>query len=246
MSKHSTDGLPRHEVPAAFDTAAAGYDRLVGINPGYHRQLRKSASRLQLPNRGAGMRLLDVGCGTGASTKALLRAAPEAEITAVDASGEMLEQARRKAFPPSVRFVHARVEDLEAAGVDGPFDAILAAYLIRNLATPDVELRRLFELLRPGGRLAVHEYSVSESARARLVWDAVAWSVIIPTGRIVTGTSELYRHLWQSVRSFDGVTAFERRLADAGFTEVRTAGMTGWQRGIAHTFLAARPVPADG
>ena len=47
-----------------------------------------------LRDGGRGLRLLDLGCGTGASTAALLEVAPEAEIIAVDASAEMLNAAR--------------------------------------------------------------------------------------------------------------------------------------------------------
>ena len=45
-------GLPRREVPRAFDAAAASYDRLVAANPGYHAHLRLSAARLGIGDRG--------------------------------------------------------------------------------------------------------------------------------------------------------------------------------------------------
>lgn len=234
-------GLDRTEVPGAFDTGAAAYDRLVGANPGYHAHLRLSARRMRLPGRGRGLRLLDAGCGTGASTAALLAAAPEAEIVAVDASAGMLAQARRKPWPATVRFVHSPVEDLAAHGVTGPFDGIFAAYLIRNLADPDGQLRALRALLAPGGTFAAHEYSVRDSPTARAVWHAVCWSIIIPAGRATTGEATLYRHLWRSVATFDGARAFRRRLAAAGFTAVHSETMTGWQRGVVHTFLATNP-----
>lgn len=236
-------GLPRTAVPGAFDAAAAAYDRLVGANPGYHAHLRLSARRLRLPDQGAGLHLLDAGCGTGASTAALLAVAPRARITAIDASAEMLAVARSKPWPASVRFVHTRVEDLGDAGVSGPFDAILAAYLIRNLADPDAQLRELRALLRPGATLAVHEYSVRDSLAAMAVWHAVCWGVIIPAGRMSTGDATLYRHLWRSVLAFDGVRDFDRRLHTAGYTAVHTETMTGWQRGVVHTFLATAPSP---
>ncbi len=105
-------GLPRRAVPAAFDVGATAYDRMVGANPGYHDHLRMSAHRMRVPNGGRGARLLDAGCGTGASTAALLAAAPEAEIVAVDASEGMLREARAKPWPSSVRFVRGRIEDL--------------------------------------------------------------------------------------------------------------------------------------
>jgi ubiquinone/menaquinone biosynthesis C-methylase UbiE len=241
----STDtGLSREAVPAAFDVGASAYDRLVGANPGYHAHLRLSAQRMRLPDDGRALRLLDAGCGTGASTAALLSAAPRAEIVAIDASGQMLAQARAKSWPSSTRFVHARVEDLAGAGVHGPVDGILAAYLIRNLADPDGQLRALRDLLRPGGTLAVHEYSVRDSARARLMWNAVSWSVIIPFGRAATGDATLYRYLRRSVADFDGAQRFRRRLREAGFTGVHSETMTGWQRDVVHTFLATRPVTA--
>lgn len=235
------------EVPAAFDTAARGYDRLVGANPGYHEHLRMSARRLGLPAQGAGLRLLDLGCGTGASTAALLDAAPRAEIVAVDASAGMLDVARAKSWPASVRFVHARAEELAEklppAGVTGQFDAVFAAYLVRNLPDPDAGLRTMFELLRPGATLAVHDYSVADSARARAVWTAVSWGVIIPSGAVVTRSSELYRYLWRSVLGFDGARQFRRRLEGAGFVDPREATVPGWQRGIVHTWVARRPAP---
>ena len=239
MSTMAKDGLPRGTVPSAFDTEARWYDRLVGANPGYHAHLRLSARRLALPPDGTGLRLLDAGCGTGASTAALLSVAPGARITAFDASGEMLARARAKDWPDSVTFVHTPVEDLD--GISGPFDAILAAYLLRNLTDPDTQLRRLRGLLRPGGRIAIHEYSVRDSRRARWVWNAVCAGVIIPLGKATTGDATLYRHLRRSVAEFDGIGALARRLSDAGFTDVRTASMPGWQNGIVHTVLGTNP-----
>jgi len=229
------------DVPAAFDGGAAAYDRLTGANPGYHAHLRLSARRMRLPGDGRGLRLLDAGCGTGASTAALLSAAPHAEIVAIDASAQMLARARAKPWPASVRFVHTRAEDLAGAGVRGPFDGILAAYLIRNLADPDGQLRALRGLLRPGATLAVHEYSVRDSARARAIWRAVCWSVIIPSGRLAAGDATLYRYLWRSVEGFDGARRFRQRLREAGYTATRSETMTGWQRDVVHTFLATAP-----
>jgi len=64
---------------------------------------------------------------------------------------------------------------------------------------------------------------------------------VIPSGRIFTGSARIYRYLRRSVNEFDGVRAFERRLDRAGFVEIRTEPMDGWQRGVVHSFLARRP-----
>ncbi|MET8685026.1 class I SAM-dependent methyltransferase [Streptomyces sp. NPDC004732] len=225
-------------LSAAFDHAARTYDRLVAANPGYHAHLRRSARRLQLPAGGAGLRLLDLGCGTGASTAALRSVAPLAEIVAVDASAGMLERAEAKPWPPTVTFVHAPAEGLEQAGVEGPFDAVFAAYLFRNLADPDAVLAAVRALLAPHGRLAVHEYTLSGRLTDRLVWTAVCRAVVQPAGTLA-GDGALYRHLFRSVSGFDTADAFAARTRRAGFTRVRVLPMPGWQTGIVHTVLAS-------
>jgi ubiquinone/menaquinone biosynthesis C-methylase UbiE len=229
------------DVTAAFDHGAPVYDRLVDRNPGYHEHLRISALRLGVPGQGAGLRLLDIGCGTGASTAALLRAAPRAEIVAADASAEMLARARAKRWPSTVRFVHAPVEELASAGVYGPFDGIFAAYLVRNLDDPDEQLRALRTILRPGATLAVHEYVAGSTVTARLKWNAVCCGIVIPLAAASGGGVGLYRHLRRSVARFDTAPAFRHRLERAGFGDVRAKDMPGWQNGVEYTFLATRP-----
>jgi ubiquinone/menaquinone biosynthesis C-methylase UbiE len=237
----SNTGLPREDVPAAFDVGASAYDRLVGTSPGYHAHLRLSAQRLRLPDEGRGLRLLDAGCGTGASTAALLSVAPRADIVAIDASKGMLDEAKNKSWPPSVQFVHTPVEGLAENGVVGPFDGILAAYLIRNLADSDTQLRALRDLLAPGATLAVHDYSVRDSRAATAVWNAVCWGIIIPSGWWRTRDATLYRHLWRSVLTFDGATRLRQRMRDAGLVAVHSETMPGWENHIAHTFLGDAP-----
>ncbi|RSS15953.1 methyltransferase domain-containing protein [Streptomyces sp. WAC08401] len=232
-------------LTAAFDRGAGRYDRLVALNPGYHAQLRRSARRLRLPDGGAGRRVLDLGCGTGASTAALAAVLPAAEIVGVDASAGMLERARAKRWPDRVSFVHAPAEELGRAGVHGPFDAVLAAYLFRNLTGPDAVLHAVHDLLAPGGRLAVHEYALGGRRADRLVWDAVCRGVILPLGS-ATGDRALYRHLWRSVAAFDTAPAFAARLRRAGFEDVRVLPLPGWQTGVTHTFVARRTAGGTG
>lgn len=238
----------KREVPSDFDRVAATYDLLTGLNPGYHRHLRLSASRMRLaPGLGRRARLLDLCCGTGLSTEALRVVHPDAAIVALDASAGMLEVARGKSLlrsvpgGPQVELVHGDAMDPAAAGVEGPFDGIMMAYGIRNLPDPDRCLANLRALLAPGAPIVFHEYSVRDSLSARAVWDAVCFGIIIPSGLVTTRDARIYRYLHQSVHSFDGVRDFEARLSRAGLERVRTEPMDGWQRGIVHSFVAHAP-----
>ncbi|MFE6887674.1 methyltransferase [Streptomyces sp. NPDC057694] len=230
-------------LASAFDHAARTYDTLVNANPGYHAHLRRSARRLGLPAQGRGLRVLDLGCGTGASTAALLSVLPDAEITAVDASAGMLERAAAKRWPSSVTFAHTPAEHLADAGIgsesDGKFDAVFAAYLFRNTADPDRVLTSVRGALGPGGRVAVHEYTLSGKHRHRAVWSAVCAGLLPVTTAL--GDGALYRHLWRSVVEFDTVALFARRVAAAGFARVAVLPLPGWQTGITHTIVGQVP-----
>ncbi|MEU5416503.1 class I SAM-dependent methyltransferase [Streptomyces clavifer] len=232
-------------LSAAFDRGSASYDRLVAVSPGYHAHLRRSARRLRLPNGGDGLRVLDLGCGTGASTAALLAAAPHARITGVDASAGMLDRAAGKRWPDTVEFLHAPVEELAGRFDPGSFDAVFAGYLFRNLTDPDATLAAVSGLLTPGGRLGVHEYTLGGSPVHRLVWHAVCGAVVLPAGRLA-GDAGLYDHLRRSVVGFDTAPAFAGRLRRAGFSSVRVLPLPGWQTGITHTFVARATSRTEG
>ncbi len=230
----------KQAVPGEFDRVARRYDLLTGMNPGYRKHLRWSAERMRLAD-GPALELLDLCCGTGLSTEALVHSYPRAQVAGLDASAGMLAVAAKKPWAGAVRYVCGDAMDPAASGLPGPFDGILMAYGIRNMPDPDLCLRRLLALLKPGGTICFHEYSVRDSRRSRLVWNAVALGIIIPAGLLTSPGSDIYRYLRASVNDFDGVAAFEARLTRAGFTDVHTETMDGWQAGICHSFLARRP-----
>jgi ubiquinone/menaquinone biosynthesis C-methylase UbiE len=243
--------LDTADVPAAFTEAAPRYDRMVSLNPGYHRHLRKAADALvgALPGSRP-IRLVDLGCGSGASTRALVAAAAARTghdvVVGVDASEGMLAQASAKLWPAGVTFEHGLAQDLgrcrDAWGLVGPVDGVLAAYLFRNVGPDerDAVLTDVHDLLADDGTLVVQEYSVAGSAPAGLVWTAVSWSIVIPLSWATSRQTRLYRYLWRSVRAFDSVQTFVDRLYAAGFTSVEVSTVPGWQHGILHTFRARK------
>ena len=243
----SRTAMSAREIGARFNRIASSYDLLTSLNPGYRAHLRRSVERLGLPRRGGGasLRLLDLCCGTGVSTEELVAVYPRAEIVALDASEEMLARARTKPALRDVRFVLGDATDFSAHGVEGKFDGVLMAYGIRNIPDRDRALASVLAALADGAPAVFHEYSVNDSMLRTRVWDAVCFGVIVPFGALTAGSGDIYRYLHRSVRAFDGARAFEARLARAGFVDVWTGAMDGWQRSIVHSFVGRKPRAAD-
>ncbi|MGI8447233.1 MAG: class I SAM-dependent methyltransferase [Streptosporangiaceae bacterium] len=104
-------------------------------------------------------RILDLGCGTGTGSLALLRRFPGSEVTGVDASAPMLDHLRKKALERDVasrvRVVQA---DLDAGWPDtGPVDLVWASNSMHHMPDPDRVLAQVLAALQPGGLLAVAE-----------------------------------------------------------------------------------------
>src|SRR5262249_23145206 len=106
-----------------------------------------------------GTRVLDVGCGVGRWSRLL--AARGAEVTGVDLSPTMVDQAQRRAAVEGVaercRF---RVQDLSHLDVEGPFDLILGVTVLQHILDPELlqaAVRGMTARLAPGGRMILLE-----------------------------------------------------------------------------------------
>ncbi|GAA3666578.1 methyltransferase family protein [Lentzea atacamensis] len=103
--------------------------------------------------------IVDLGCGTGAGTFALLARFPEAHVTAVDASVDHLQRLRDKACEHGLTGRVSTVQaDLDAEWPDlGTPDLVWASASMHHMADPDRVLRQVHGTLAPGGLLAVVE-----------------------------------------------------------------------------------------
>lgn len=103
-----------------------------------------------------GMRVLDVGCGTGRVAAAVTRLLPAGEVVGIDISPAAVEAAVR-AVPATaavrVRFVEATPETLQ----DAPFDVAVGRLVLMYEDDPAAALRRVRGLVRPGGCVAFLE-----------------------------------------------------------------------------------------
>lgn len=113
-----------------------------------------------LPVEDSPRRIVDLGCGTGAGTLALLRRFPAAQVTAVDSSAPHLHRLQAKAAEAGVadrvRLVRADLDAPAWPGLGAP-ELVWASASLHHMADPDRTLRQVHDLLAPGGLLAVVE-----------------------------------------------------------------------------------------
>lgn len=227
----------RSHVVEGFDLAARRYDLMVALNPGYRRHLRRAAEQVVAGANDLYPTYLDLGCGSGLSTRELLRAARRRgqvpRIIGVDASDGMLARARRRRWPEGVVFVTGRGERLDELGLPEA-DGILTCYLLRNVTDVPATLRGVRRLLRPGGWFVAEDYSVADDPSAARRWHLVNRMVISPLARWVGGDPQLYAYLHASVDDFPGANEVAGMLSRTGFTHVARRSVPGWQRGILH------------
>ncbi|MGO4752799.1 trans-aconitate 2-methyltransferase [Streptomyces sp. 2MCAF27] len=113
-----------------------------------------------LPLKAEPHQIVDLGCGTGAGTFALLERFPEAHITAVDTSAGHLQLLREKACARGaeehVRTVQADLDAADWPDLGAP-DLVWASASMHHMARPDRALTSVHDLLAPGGLFAVVE-----------------------------------------------------------------------------------------
>ncbi len=178
-----------------LETRPGDYDR--GIRLLTLGRLRPLKERIAQQHIREGMRVLEIGCGTGALTA--LMAARGAAVTAIDASPAMLAKARQKvaASGSPVTFVQMDATSVGDRFPAGSFDLIVATLFLGELGleAQQVVLDACAPLLAPGGRLLIADEVVPSGTAARLLYTLVRWPLVLLTWLLTRTTSAPLRDL---------------------------------------------------
>jgi demethylmenaquinone methyltransferase/2-methoxy-6-polyprenyl-1,4-benzoquinol methylase len=147
----------------------------------------------------------------------------------LDINGSMLavgaERAKKKKLSDNLTFVEANAEELPFDA--GSFDAYTIAFGIRNVPRIDVALKEAHRVLKRGGRLLVLEFSEVDLPLLDKVYDAWSFNAIPRFGKAITGESEPYQYLVESIRKFPNQRDFAEMIRQAGFSRVTHTNYTG-------------------
>ena len=118
-----------------------------------------------------GMRVLDLGCGTGTLTILIKQLHPDAEVVGLDGDRTVLEIARSKAHQVGVDITLDHGMAFQLPYPDSSFDRVLSSLVIHHLTTDDKQrtMREIYRVLRPGGELHIVDFGKPRHVYARLI-----------------------------------------------------------------------------
>jgi len=221
-----------------FAGIARRYDLLNHLlSANIDRRWRRLVAEKLRPALGAGTHTLDVACGTG-DLALTLSEAGATSVTGVDFCRPMLEIATQKAarLKRAIPFVEGDALRLPFAA--GSFDVATIAFGLRNLANVEAGLNELWRVLKPGGRVAILEFSHPVVPGFHALFQFYFTRVLPRIGGLVSGSRGAYEYLPDSVSRFPDQKRLAELMREVGFERVEYQNLTG---GIAALHLGARP-----
>jgi SAM-dependent methyltransferase len=157
---------------------------------------------------------IDIGCGSGALTSAILAIASPVRVAALDRSFDFVEQSRRAVADHRVLFAVADAVQLPFA--DGCAHAAVSGLVLNFVPEPERAVREMLRCVRPGGLVAVYVWDYAGGMQAiRRFWDA---AIALDRGAAALDEAERFPLCQPS--------ALEKLFRDAGVSSVSVSSIT--------------------
>jgi demethylmenaquinone methyltransferase/2-methoxy-6-polyprenyl-1,4-benzoquinol methylase len=205
-------------VRRLFDQTAGDYDRVertmaLGSGSWYRRRALVRAGLVP------GMRVLDVGVGTGLTARqAVDLAGDPALVIGVDPSPGMLRSA---VLPDGVQLLSGRAEDVPLPG--GTVEFVSMGYALRHVADLAMAFGEFRRVLVPGGRLCVLEITSPEGRLPRALLKAYMRGLVPAFARCIARHRDvptLMRYYWDTIEACAAPAVILAAMRDAGFVDV--------------------------
>lgn len=218
LTRYESEEAKHGYVRDLFNRGAQHYDRIgkVGFFGTGH-FYRKRA--LQKGGLTSGMKVIDVACGTGAVTRAILEIVkPDGSVLGVDPSEGMLGEAKKGI---QAEFKLGRAEELPAE--EDQFDFLSMGYALRHVEDLVVAFKEYRRVLKPGGKLLVLEISRPKSKLGLFLTKLYFRDFVPFISRLATGSKdarEMMVYYWETIDACVPPDDILAALKAAGFENV--------------------------
>lgn len=221
------EGEKAQQVEAMFDNIAPTYDKLNHrLSWDIDRGWRKKAIRQLEPYHP--QELLDIATGTGDFAIMAAQMLKPRKIMGADISEGMMavgaEKVKKLQLQDVISF--AKEDCLNLSYADGTFDAVTAAFGIRNFADLDKGLREMCRVLRPGGHLSIVELTTPVKFPMKQLFKMYSHTVLPLYGRLISKDKSAYSYLTKTIEAFPQGERMMEILQQAGFKETAFKRLT--------------------
>ncbi len=223
-------------VGEQFDKTASDYDRVerilgLGTGPWYRRQM------LELAGLKPGMRILDVGMGTGLVARQAVSILGDASlVTGVDPSAGMISAAK---LPAGVQVVEGRAEQIPLP--DAGYDFLSMGYALRHVSDMSIAFAEFRRVLKPGGKVCIMEITPPKGKIGTALLKGYCKYAVPALARLIASdkdTAQLWRYYWDTIEACAVPELVMATLQNAGFVNVRK----NVDAGMFTTYLADKPL----
>jgi demethylmenaquinone methyltransferase / 2-methoxy-6-polyprenyl-1,4-benzoquinol methylase len=228
----------KQQIAEMFNKIAFRYDFLNRfLSGGIDRKWRKKAiGELKSLNPKT---ILDVATGTADMPIMMMKILGPDRIAGIDISEGMLELGNQKIIKHQLQNqIHLQTGDAEAIHfTDASFEAVTVSFGVRNFQNLELGLSEMLRVLKPGGKLVVLEFSKPTKGYF-LPFYKLYLRVIAPRiGKMVSGNSDAYQYLNDSVNAFPEGVFFTGILEKTGY---RNTSFTKLSLGICSIYIGTK------
>jgi demethylmenaquinone methyltransferase / 2-methoxy-6-polyprenyl-1,4-benzoquinol methylase len=225
-------------IQLMFDRLSPKYDLFNAMaSLGMDRRWRHVCLRDVKP----GMRVLDVGTGTGDLALAALDQVGQGEVIGLDFSSDMLRFAEKKRLKHQkkgkIQWVNAKAEDIPFEKKS--YDLVVSGFVLRNLyENINSIIGGVYRSLRPGGRISFVDLTEPPNKLVRTLSFIYVNVIAGIWGRLLLGKAYPREYLVQSMTRFIKAVEFKRLLCTCGFESIESRSYL-W--GLVTLYRAKKP-----
>lgn len=220
IKPYEQEGEKTLQVEQMFDNIAPTYDKLNHrLSWDIDRRWRKKAIEQLSDHQPKTM--LDMATGTGDFAILAAKMLKPDKLVGADISEKMMEIGRQKVKAEGLAEVITFMKEdcMNLSFADNTFDAITAAFGIRNFQDLDRGLREMCRVLKPGGKLSIVELTTPVSFPMKQLFGIYSHTILPVYGKLISKDSSAYHYLTATIEAFPQGEQMVEILHKAGFGE---------------------------